>query len=248
MTPHRSLMFHRLAGYYDVLYGGRDYAGESRTLESLARRWGRSSGHDWLDVACGTGRHLSFLRRHYSVAGVDLSREMLRAARRRLPGVRLVAGDMRNFRLKASFDVVSCLFSAVGHLRSERDLGATFANFTRHLKPGGVAIVEPWIDPADFLVGSVHLTTHDDPELKIARMAFSGRRGNHTVVRYHYLVGRRGRGVQHLEEVDVGLGVPRARLISLMRRARLSARFLRPGLTSGRGLLVGVRPLRVAPP
>lgn len=246
MTPGRSLMFGRLARYYDVLYVAKDYRGECRTLESVARRWGRSSGRDWLDVACGTGKHLSFLRPHFNVVGVDLSRAMLRAARRRLPGVRLVVGDMRTFRLNATFDVVTCLFSAIGHLPSERGLGQTFANFARHLKPGGVAIVEPWIEPADFRVGSVHLVTHSDPDLKIARLASSGRRGNHTVVRYHYLIGERGRGVEHFEEVDIGLGVPRARLVELMRRSGLTARFLRGGLTSGRGLLVGVKPRAAA--
>ncbi len=241
-TPQsRPLMFHRLAPYYDDLVGGKDYRLESRALESLARRLGRSRGRAWLDVACGTGSHLSFLRRQYAVTGIDVSREMLRVARRRLPGIRLILGDMRSFRLDETFDVVSCLFSAIGHLTAERELAATFANFARHLKPGGVAIVEPWIDPADFRSGYVHLLTHQSPSVTVARMASSSRRGRLSAVHYHYLIGKTGGRVEHFEEVDIGLLVPRDRLVKLMDGAGLTARFLRPGLTSGRGLLIGLK-------
>ncbi|HXW66513.1 MAG TPA: class I SAM-dependent methyltransferase [Thermoplasmata archaeon] len=232
-------MFHRLAAYYDDLVGGKDYALEARHLEALAGRLRRSTGRRWLDVACGTGRHLSYLRRHFEVRGIDRSPEMLRVARRRLPGVRLEVGDMRTFRLNAEFDVVSCLFSAIGHLRSERELGATFANFQRHLKPGGIVIVEPWIDPADFRPGFVHAMARESPSASVVRMAFSSRQGRRSLVHFHYLIGAPGRRVQHFEEVDLGLLVPRARLCALMRRAGLTARFLRKGLPSGRGLLVG---------
>jgi ubiquinone/menaquinone biosynthesis C-methylase UbiE len=237
----KPLMFHRLAPYYDDLVGAKDYALEARVLESLARRFVRSEGRAWLDVACGTGRHLSFLRRHYSVTGLDVSREMLRVARRRLPGTRLILGDMRDFRLNETFDVVSCLFSAIGHLANERELEAALANFARHLRPGGVAIVEPWIDPAEFRSGYVHLVTRQRPPVTVVRMAFSRRRGARSAVHYHYLVGQTDRRIEHFEEVDLGLLVSRDRLLKLMERAGLVARFRKKGLTSRRGLLIGVK-------
>ena len=236
------LMFHRLAPYYDELVGAKDYRREARTLEALARRYVRSGGRSWLDVACGTGRHLGFLRRRHVVTGVDVSPEMLRVARRRLPGIRLLRGDMRTLRLDETFDVVSCLYSAIGHLGSERELAATFANFARLLKPGGIAVVEPWIDPADFRPGFVHVLAHTGPTATVARMAVSSRRGRRSSVHYHYLVGRPGHPVEHFEEADPGLLVPRDRLVELLGAAGLRARFLRRGLTAGRGLLVGLRP------
>jgi SAM-dependent methyltransferase len=235
----KSLMFYRLAPYYDDLVGGKDYRWESTVLESLVRRFGRSRGTAWLGVGCGTGGHLSFLRRHYTVTGVDLSREMLRVAHRRFPRIRLIHGDMRSFRLEETFDVVSCLYSAIAHLNTERELAATFANFAHHLKPGGVAIVEPWIDPAAFHSGYVHLQTHTGPSVKVARMSLSSRRGRHSAVHYHYLIGRTGRRVEHFEEVDIGLLVARRRLLKRMEDAGLTARFRRRGLAPGRGLLLG---------
>lgn len=241
MTAPKSLQFYQLAGYYDAIVAEKDYRTEVKHLEALARRYGRSGGQSWLDVACGTGRHLQFLRRRHTVLGVDLSPEMLRVARRRLPGVRLVTADMRSFRLRDRFDVVTCLYSAIGHLRTEQGLRMAFTNFARHVKPGGIVIVEPWIDPTDFHREMIHLLTHHGPTGTLVRIAYSRRRGNHSVIRYHYLIGERGRGIRHFEETDVGLLVSRQRLVELMAESGLRARFLRAGLTSGRGLLLGQR-------
>jgi ubiquinone/menaquinone biosynthesis C-methylase UbiE len=230
-----------LAKYYDGLNAWKDYRAEAERLETIARRLGRAGRTTWLDVACGTGRHLEFLRRNHPVVGVDGSPQMLRIARRRLAKVRLVLGDMRSFQLDQRFDVVSCLFSAVGHLRTERDLRTTLDNFARHLNRGGVTIVEPWIDPSKFLPSALHVRTYDSPAAKVARVAFSSRRGNHSIIRYHYLVAEPGRGIRHLTVTDVGLLVSRKRLLELMDAAGFRSRFLAHGLMPDRGLLIGVK-------
>jgi len=242
MTSSGSLQFYgEFAKYYDGLNSMKDYRAETERLEAIARRFGRRGRTAWLDVACGTGRHLEFLRRTHPVVGVDGSREMLRIARRRLPGVRFVLGDMRSFRLGERFDIVSCLFSAIGHLRSERDLRVTFANLARHLNPGGVVIVEPWIDPSKFRPAMVHARTYDGPAVKVARVAFSSRRGNHSIIRYHFLISEPGRRDRHVGVTDVGLLVSRTRLVELMEAAGLQSRFLAHGLMADRGLLIGTQ-------
>lgn len=234
--PH---MFGDLAPYYDAQYARKDYPGEVAKLEAIVRRYGRSGGSSWLDVACGTGRHLEILMRRHDCVGVDLSPEMLRWARRRLRKVPLYRGDMRTFRLNRSFDVITCLFSAVGHLASERDLEKTFANFARHLKPGGVVIVEPWILPSRARPGHVHLLTVQDRDVTLVRLAYSRVEGRRTIIRYCFLIGERGRGIRFVEQTDRGLMVDAPRLELLMRRAGLTVRFTHRGFTPDRGLLVG---------
>jgi SAM-dependent methyltransferase len=233
--------FRELAEYYDAINDWKDYRGESERLETIARRFGRRGRTTWLDVACGTGRHLEYLSRRHPTVGVDSSREMLRFARRRLPGVRLVPGDMRTFRLDRRFDVVSCLFSAIGHLRTEEDVRKTFANFARHLNPGGVTIVEPWIRPSGFRPGMIHLRMHEGPDATVVRCAFSSRRANHSVIDYHFLIGKTGHGIQHYEVRDVGLLLSPEKLLRLMRWAGLRPYFIARGLMPGRGLLVAVK-------
>jgi len=242
MRSRGPLMFYRLAPYYDAFVQEKDYRGEVRRLTALARRYGRPDGTSWLDVACGTGKHLEVLRRRHPCVGVDASPEMLRIARRRLPGVRLVEADMRSFDLGRRFDVVTCLFSAIGHLPTERDLKRTFRNFERHLKPGGVVIVEPWISPGQFRPGHLHLVTYRQPNVTLVRLAHSRRRGQASIIQYCYLLGESGRGIRYLEETHRELLVDPRRLQHLLRGVGFAARFLRPGFMGDRGLLVGVKP------
>ncbi|MCI4347741.1 MAG: class I SAM-dependent methyltransferase, partial [Thermoplasmata archaeon] len=212
-------------------------------IVELARRYGRSGGRDWLDVACGTGRHLRFLSSRYRSTGVDASPQMLRVARRRNPGVRLVRGDMRSFRLRQQFDVVSCLFSAIGHVRTLSGLRRTIENFARHLKPGGMVLIEPWLTPTMFHGGTVHLLTVNTPDLKIARATYSAVRGRQSILRMHYLIAEKGRGVRHTTTTEVSGLFERATTLRMLRKAGLQARFFRRGLMPDRGLIVGVRPV-----
>ena len=103
-------MFRHTAHVYDLLYesSGKDYAAEAHALHTLIQQ--RAPGAaSLLDVACGTGGHLVHLRRWYDVVGVDIDPGMLDEARRRLPGVTFVQGDMRTFRVDRTFDAVYVL-------------------------------------------------------------------------------------------------------------------------------------------
>lgn len=239
-----SPMYRELAHYYDRIYAWKDYRGEVSRVTALARRFGRSHGRRWLDVACGTGRHLQYLRRRYDVTGVDLSRPMLREARRRLPGVRLVRGDMRRFDLEEQFDVVSCLFSAIGYLRTEGDLSRAFRSFARHAAPGGVVLVAPWIAPSQFRPGHVSLDVYEEDATKIARGGYSERRGMVSRISFDYLLGEAGRGFRHVHEVEELRLTPPKRLRQLLAGSGLRAIWVPPrrATPGDRGWLVGVAP------
>ncbi|MGA8664469.1 MAG: class I SAM-dependent methyltransferase [Thermoplasmata archaeon] len=239
-----SPMYRDLAVFYDRIYTWKDYRSQTAHLVKLARRYGRSSGRRWLDVACGTGRHLELLRRQFDVVGVDLSAPMLREARRRLPGIRLVRGDMRSFDLGETFDVVSCLFSAIGYLRTEADLRRAFRSFAHHLVPGGVVLMEPWIAPPEFRPGHVSLDVYQDDGTKIVRGGFAERRGAISRIVFDYLIGEEGSGFRHVREVEELRLVPYPRLRRLLEDAGLRATWVRPqkATRAARGVLVGVAP------
>ena len=50
---------------------------------------------------------------------------------------------MVNLELGRQFDVVLCLFSSIGYVRTRALLKKTLFSFARDLKAGGVAITEP---------------------------------------------------------------------------------------------------------
>jgi SAM-dependent methyltransferase len=242
MTPSgRPLAAHRkTAAYYDAIYSWKDYAKESRQIAHLVRRFGRPHSETLLDVACGTGNHLVHFRRRFKVTGVDSNPGMLRAARQKLPGVRFVRARMETFDLGRSFDAVTCLFSAIGYVRSERDLRRTVARFAAHLRPGGVVIVEPWFLPGAYRAGMFHARVFGTPDRPIVRMNQSLQRGTRSILDMHHLVATEA-GVRHwVEHHDLGI-FPKRAYLAAFRAAGLRAQFL-SGWNPSRGLVVGVRP------
>ena len=177
------------------------------------------------------------------MAGVELNPEMLRIARRRLgPGASLHRGDMRHFRLKARFDVVTCLFSAMGYMETRQDRDRALANFYRHLVPGGVALEEGWVLPTRSKGTAVGLDTYKDRDIAIARVSSSWREGDHSIVEFQYLFAERGMRFHHFAERERKPLVGAREMLGSFHRAGFRGRVLLRGPYRNRGLYVGIRP------
>jgi ubiquinone/menaquinone biosynthesis C-methylase UbiE len=231
----------RSAAFYDLIYGGKPYGEEADWLHGRIQAHLRSGGNALLDVACGTGNHLAHLRRHYRCDGVDLDAGFLAIARERYPDSTFHPGDMAEFDLGRQYDALVCLFSAIGYVKTVERLGKTMRTFARHLLPGGVAIVEPWLAPDVYLPGHVRSDTPETPELKVARMVHSGMRGDLCVLTFSYLIGR-AEGIEHFEEHhELGL-FTREQMMDAFRGAGLEVvEHDAHGLT-GRGLYIAWKP------
>jgi SAM-dependent methyltransferase len=225
------------AEFYDRIYGFRPYSGEARTLRALVPR--ATAGRRWLDVGCGTGEHLRYLRQWYEVEGVEPNRAMRQIARAKLSDVPIHPGRMESFRLRGPFDAISCLFSAIGYLPTRAALNETIRNFARHLDPGGVILVEPWLFPTEYRPGRLpHVLRRDLPGAILLRMNSTERSGRRTRMVMHHLYGDR-QGVRYFVTRHELTMFTRAEIEHAFHRAGLRVRLLRPGLTSGRGLFVG---------
>jgi SAM-dependent methyltransferase len=221
---------------YDAIYSFKDYAADAARLTELIRAR-NPPARTLLDVACGTGKHLEFLRDEFEVEGLDLDEGLLAVARERLGAVPLHQGDMRDFALGRRFDAVTCLFSAIGHVADTDELDAAIASMARHLEPGGVLIVEPWLEPDFWIPGRLHLLTVDEPDLKIARITMPEKHGITSVMNFHYLVATPD-GVETFEaRLEHGL-FTREEYRRAFERAGLAVEHDREGLT-GRGLWIG---------
>jgi len=230
-------LYDRSAQFYDALYSFKNYEKEAAQLHQLIQTHKRSTGNDLLEVASGTGSHITFLKKNYSVEGLDLSPQMLKLAKKKHPEIVFHRGDMVSFKLKKHFDAITCLFSAIGHLKTRRKLGLAVRNMSRHLKPGGVLIVEPWITPQQWRKGSVHANFVDQPELKVARMNISKTRGRLSVLDMHHLVATPNRVEHFVERLELGL-FTHDEYLDAFRRACLDTSYDPEGLM-GRGLYIG---------
>lgn len=198
-------MFDKSAVLYDSIYSFKDYDGETAELRRLIAE--RAPGaRSLLDVACGTGKHLEGLGQHFEVSGLDLDSDLLAIAGNRNPGVPLHVGDMVDFDLGRRFGAVTCLFSAIGYARDESRLRRAVQSMARHLTPGGVLLIEPWIFPEDFEDGFVDSLIVEHEDSKVVRVGFSERRGTLSRLEMHYLVRPEGGDVSHfVEEHELGL-------------------------------------------
>jgi SAM-dependent methyltransferase len=229
-------VFTRSARFYDAIYAFKDYGKETARIDALIRER-RPEARTLLDVACGTGLHLQHLRERYEVEGLDLDPELLKLARERLGDVPLHEGDMRDFDLGRRFDAVTCLFSSIGYAKTEPELRGALAAMARHLEPGGVLLVEPWLTPEAYHtphLGSVFV--HED-ELEIARMNVAEHGDGTSVMVFHYLVGT-PEGIEQFEERhELGL-FTHEQYLAAFRDAGLAVEHDEEGLM-GRGLYLG---------
>ena len=232
-------MFVRSARFYDAIYSWKDYAGEARRLEAMIRAR-KPDARTLLDVACGTGRHLELLRDSFDVEGVELEQHMLEIARARLPGITVHPGDMLEFDLGRRFDAVTCLFAAIAYTLTRENLRVAIGNLARHVEPGGVVAVEPYVFPERWEEGRIRAEFVDEPDLKIARLNVARPLTDPMGVEFHHLVATRN-GVEHFTEEH---------LVGMFSREDFQAAFADAGLEAelddeglmGRGLFLAVAP------
>ena len=226
-------MFLESPELYDAIYHFKNYARECERL----RAWIAEAVPDArtiLDVACGTGEHAKFLKEHYTINGVDLNENYLRAARVKNPAGRYTRADMIDFDLAATYDAVTCLFSAIGYARTVDRMNRAIACMARHVKPSGVLIVEPWLTPDDWKPGASFIHSGEIGADKVCRMSHSSQQGNLSVLLLHYLRSRPD-GIEHYSERhELGL-FTRDEMTRAFESANMQVRYDADGLM-GRGL------------
>lgn len=233
------------ASTYDAIYEEmKDYRQEAKRVRELIALESRvdpilyARGYRLLDVACGTGLHAQYLTDAFEVTGLDASPAMLEIARRRLPGVNFHEGDMSDFDLAGQkFHAVTCLFSAIGHMLTKDGLHAAIACMSRHLHPGGVLLVEPWITPDKWEPGRIG--TIIMPEHKVVRITQASRKGDIDQLDMHHFVGWPDATQYRFTRHELAL-YTFAEYLEAFRVAGLDVGYDAHGLM-GRGLYIGVK-------
>lgn len=242
MRPMRNLQYRRLARYYDAFREPEAYDRDARILRKVIARYAAAGAKALLDAGCGTGGHLRYLVRDFECTGLDLHEGMLRVARKTVPEARFLRASMTDFRLGKRFDVIICMFSAIGLVRTYSNLRKTIRNFSNHLRSGGIVILENESftyrkSPSPYL----NLVTVETPDTKIARVEYYRQRGNVLIEREEYLVAQKSKGIRHFADLQyVGMFELR-RTMRIMLGAGLEPKFLRGALRRGNGLLLGIK-------
>jgi len=234
-------MWEELAPYYDLIYSRKSYKKEAKRILNLIRRFKKSPGRELLDVGCGTGGHVRYLRRYFQVTGTDMSNHMLTMARRNSPGIRFIQQDMTELNLDKQFDVIVCLFAAIAYTRTYTRLAKTIGRFARHLRPGGIAIIDPFVGPRQFKRNHFEGLYFDRPGLILCRIVKSKLQGNIATLDCHFLLATKD-GVRYSHDPHRIGCFDEQKVVRILREAGLTSRYLSRGLMPGRGLFVGVKP------
>lgn len=131
------------ADMYDELFGAKDNLQlVVRTLEKLA------GGGGVLEFGVGTGRiAIPLAERGIDVTGVDNSQRMLDRMFAK-PGGQLVkglVGDMAEIEVEGEFSLVLLAFSTLFLMNSQEGQARVFENAGRHLRSGGIFVVEVFV-------------------------------------------------------------------------------------------------------
>lgn len=228
--------FLQSAELYDAIYYFKNYQRESEYLNNLIGRI-VPDARTLLDVACGTGEHAKFLKQYYSVDGVDLNENYLEAARRKNPCGIYRPADMTDFDIGCRYDVVTCLFSAIGYVGTVACAERAIECMARHVQPSGILIVEPWFTPDSWQSGTLTINTGETNDGIVCRMALSQREDLLAVISLHYLRGAR-QGVRYYsEQLELGL-FTKEEMMRSFEQAGMHVTYEPAGLI-GRGLYIG---------
>ncbi len=135
-------LYSELADWFHLLTPPEDYAFEAAELTRLAEAAGEGELATLLELGCGGGNTASHLKARFACTLADLSEEMLAVSRGLNPECEHVLGDMRTLRLGRAFDVV-LVHDAIVYMTTEAELRAVFETAFAHLRPGGVALLQP---------------------------------------------------------------------------------------------------------
>ena len=234
-------MFEESTDLYDTIYlAWKDYAREAEKLAGWirARRPGATSV---LDVACGTGEHARHLERlGFDVGGVDLSADFVKIAQAKNPGCSFRRMDMLDLDLGRRYDVVLCLFSSIGYVKTDANLRRAVERLAFHAaEDGGLVVIEPWFEPGAMTDGRVSVSVVESGDAKVCRMVRTTIRDGLSVLEFEYLIGTPA-GIQRRSEVhEMGLFSAES-LRSAMSAAGLEVEHDADGLM-GRGSWIGTR-------
>lgn len=239
ISKNSNEFYNLIAAQYDLMYKWKDYKKEAALLETYIGTYLSKKKYKLQDLACGTGEHHLYLSKKIEVQGLDLNKKMLHIARKKNPHISYKQADMTSFTLKEKYEVVTCLFSSIGHLRSYLEFEKMIACVVQHLSPGGVVIIEPFIDKKDFKKNFNDSRLHVDGPVSFCRIALSKMRGNRLELNFHCLYSD-GKKVQYAHAQEYNYLFQKEKLLQIMTRHGLSSTQQAEGLLSYRGLLIGV--------
>lgn len=234
----QELLYKGFAKYYDRIYSYKNYKKECAWLDGLIQKHKQAEGNKLLDLACGTGNHIYYLKEKYECTGLDKNSEMLMIAESKLPGIQFYKQDMIRL-IPGKYDIIISMFSSIAYVQSYLGFRSVIDNINFALNPGGIIIIQPWFEADKFTPGIPYAKNYDNG-LAMVRMSTAKIEGICSVMEYHYLVYEENK-IKHFADNHIMALFNIEKLIEIMAEKNIKAEFIPPQDKEGRGLIIGIK-------
>ena len=129
--------------FYHILYKDRDYSEAQVFMDNLTDYLNIPTDGHILDLACGKGRHSTYLNKlGYKVTGVDLSEQSIAHAKQfENTSLKFDVHDMSKV-YPQTFDAVFNLFTSFGYFEDESCNLNTIKSIKEELNPYGFGVID----------------------------------------------------------------------------------------------------------
>lgn len=198
----------------DLIYDANIYDGLNTFLFDLQfyKKWlPKNKEAKILELCCGTGRlTLPIAKDGYSICGVDYTPSMLKQAKVKAAEAGLVIdfieADIRMLDLQEKFDLIFIPFNSIHHLYRNEDLFKVFSVVKKHLKEGGLFLLDCFNPNIQYIVESEKVqqevatyTTDDGRGVLIKQTMRYESATQINRIEWHYFINGEFHSVQNLD-------------------------------------------------
>jgi len=158
-----------------------------------------------LHLGCGAGGNDYIFKRHFNVTGIDVSKDMLKIAKKLNLDVIYHNYDMRTLKLDECFDSVA-IPDSIGYMITAEDLRSTIHAAYKHLKQGGVLLIVTHVKEEFIENNFVYTGSKKDIEITVFENNYIpdpyGTTYEATII---YLIHQKGKLEIHSDQHIIGL-------------------------------------------
>lgn len=198
----------------DLIYDADIYDGLNTFLSDLQfyKKWlPKNKDAKILELCCGTGRlTLPIAKDGYNICGVDYTPSMLRQAKRKAAEagleINFIEADIRTLNIQEKFDLIFIPFNSIHHLYKNEDLFETLEGIKKHLKQGGLFLLDCFNPNIQYIVESekeekviAEYTTSDGREVFIKQTMHYENATQINRIEWHYYINGEFHSIQNLD-------------------------------------------------
>jgi SAM-dependent methyltransferase len=198
----------------NLIYDANIYDGMNTSLDDLEfyKRWlPKNKDARILELCCGTGRlTIPIAKDGFHITGVDYTTSMIEKAKVKASkenlAIKFIEADIRTLDLPEKYDFIFIPFNSIHHLYKNKDLFKTLSVVKKHLKEGGLFLLDCFNPNIKFIIdGGKELKevtkymTPDGREILLKEIMKYEHKSQINRIEWHYSIDGKFDSIQKLD-------------------------------------------------